>query len=73
MQGTHESMVADVMNARETQKYLKMSSTRLWQVIKEGKLKAYKDGNRLRVFKDDAIEYLRSLPPARSAGQGRAA
>ena len=38
--------------------------TKIYRAIKEGKLRAYKDGRRTIVLAADYISYIQSLPPA---------
>ena len=44
--------------------------TKIFRAIKEGKLRAYKDGRRTIVLATDFVEYIRSLPPAGPSRHG---
>jgi hypothetical protein len=38
--------------------------TKIFRAIKEGRLRAYKDGKRTIILAEDYVAFIRSLPPA---------
>ena len=50
----------DILNLNETADYLRVSKQTVYNMIKDGRIKAYKVGREWRFFRSNIMEYLES-------------
>ncbi len=60
----------DVLNLSETAKYLRVSNQTVYNMIKEGRIKAHKVGREWRFFQADIQAYLNSISNIEMAAKG---
>lgn len=51
----------DILNLNETADYLRVSKQTVYNMIKDGRIKAYKVGREWKILRSDIVEYLESV------------
>ena len=51
----------DILNLNETADYLRVSKQTVYNMIKDGRIKAYKVGREWKILRSDIVAYLESV------------
>lgn len=51
----------DILNLNETADYLRVSKQTVYNMIKDGRIKAYKVGREWKILRSDVVAYLESV------------
>ena len=51
----------DILNLNETADYLRVSKQTIYNMIKDGRIKAYKVGREWKILRSDIVAYLESV------------
>lgn len=51
----------DILNLNETADYLRISKQTVYNMIKDGRIKAYKVGREWKILRSDIVAYLESV------------
>ena len=55
----------DILNLNETADYLRVSKQTVYNMIKDGRIKAYKVGREWKILRSDIVVYLESVSSKR--------